>query len=62
VSISSQLSLWKTGGELDESFNSFLTGAVIELNSHRRAGSSLHYKPFPPIRDRTEAVDREAVV
>lgn len=60
VSLSSQLSLWNTGGGLNESFNSFLTSAVIELNSHRRAGSSPHHKPFPPIRDVTEAAGREA--
>lgn len=52
-----RLSLWNTGGGVfflsffNESFNSFLTSAVIELNSHRRAGSSAHHKPFPPIRD-----------
>lgn len=60
VSLSSQLSLWNTGGGLNESFNSFLTSAVIELNSHRRAESSPHHKPFPPIRDVTEAAGREA--
>lgn len=60
MSLSSQLSLWNTGGGLNESFNSFLTGAVIELNSHRRAGSSPHHKPFPPIRDVTEAAGRDA--
>lgn len=70
VSLSSQLSLWNTGegvgaggggggGELNESFNSFLTRAVIELNSHRRAGSYPHHKPFPPIRDVTEAAAGE---
>lgn len=58
--LSSQLSLRNTGGGLNESFNSFLTGAVIELNSHRRAGSSPHHKPFPPIRDVTEAAGRDA--
>lgn len=47
-----QLSLWNTeGGGLNESFNSFLTRAVIELNSHRRAGCSTHHKPFPLIRE-----------
>lgn len=60
MSLSSQLSLWNTGGGFNESFNSFLTGAVIELNSHRRAGSSTHHKPFPPIRDVTETAGREA--
>lgn len=61
MSPTSQISLWNTEGGLNESFNSFLTGAVIELNSHRRAGSSPHHKPFPPIRDLTEAAGREAV-
>lgn len=60
MSLSSQLSLWNTGGGFNESFNSFLTGAVIELNSHRRAGSSPHHKPFPPIRHVTEAAGRAA--
>lgn len=44
--------LGNTGGGFNESFNSFLTSAVIELDSHRRAaGSSTHHQPFPPIRD-----------
>lgn len=49
--LAAKLSLWNIEGGFNESFNSFLTSAVIELNSHRRAGSSAHHKPFPPIRD-----------
>ena len=60
MSLSSQHSLWNTGGGLNESFNSFLTRAVIELNSHRRAGSSPYHMPFPPIIDVTEAAGSEA--
>lgn len=37
------------GGGVNEGFNSFLSRAVIELNSHRRAGSSARHQPFPPI-------------
>lgn len=37
------------GGGVNEGFNSFLSRAVIELNSHRRAGASAHHQPFPPI-------------
>lgn len=44
------------GGGLgvNEGFNSFLSRAVIELNSHRGAGSSAHHQPFPPIRGRRQ--------
>lgn len=59
MSLCSQLSLWNTEGRFNKSFNSFLTRAVIELNSHRRAELSPHHKPFPPIRDVTEAAGRE---
>lgn len=38
----------------NEGFNSFLSRAVIELNSHRGAGSSAHHQPFPPIRGRRQ--------